>query len=58
MNRRETAMNPVACTFAMIAAAQAAMMAKGKAMTSAITATGLRKSFGGKAILGHRSRAG
>ena len=33
------------------AAVRAAVMAKGQSMTSAITATGLRKSFGGKVVL-------
>jgi hypothetical protein len=31
MNRRETAMNPAACTFDVIVAVQAAVMAKGEA---------------------------
>jgi ABC-2 type transport system ATP-binding protein len=44
-------MNPAACTLDVIVAAQAAVMAKGGSMTSAITATGLRKSFGGKTVL-------
>jgi ABC-2 type transport system ATP-binding protein len=44
-------MNPAACIFDVIVAVQAAVMAKGKGMTSAITATGLRKSFGGKTVL-------
>ena len=35
----------------VFAAVQAAVMAKGQSMTSAITATGLRKSFGGKVVL-------
>jgi ABC-2 type transport system ATP-binding protein len=35
----------------MIVAVQAAVMAKAGSMNSAITATGLRKSFGGKAVL-------
>src|SRR6516225_6248118 len=44
-------MNPAGCTFEVIVAVQAAVMAKGQSMTSAITATGLRKSFGGTAVL-------
>ena len=43
-------MNPVARTFDMIVAVQAAVMAKAGSMNTAITATGLRKSFGGKAV--------
>ena len=35
----------------VFAVVQAAVMAKGQSMTSAITATGLRKSFGGKVVL-------
>jgi ABC-2 type transport system ATP-binding protein len=35
----------------VIVAIKAAMLAKGNPMTSAITATGLRKSFGGKVVL-------
>jgi ABC-type histidine transport system ATPase subunit len=34
----------------MIVAVQAAVMAKAGSMNTAITATGLRKSFGGKAV--------
>src|ERR1700757_3137982 len=44
-------MNPAACTFDVIVAVQAAVMTEGRSMTSAITATGLRKSFGDKAVL-------
>jgi ABC-2 type transport system ATP-binding protein len=44
-------MKPAACTFDVIAAVQAAVMAKGNSMTSAITAAGLRKSFGDKTVL-------
>lgn len=44
-------MNPAACTLDVVVAVQAAVMAKGGSMTSAITATGLRKSFGGTAVL-------
>ena len=44
-------MNPAGCTLDVFAAVQAAVMAKGQSMTSAITATGLRKSFGGKVVL-------
>jgi ABC-2 type transport system ATP-binding protein len=44
-------MNPAACTLDVIVAAQAAVMSRGQGMTSAITATGLRKSFGGTAVL-------
>jgi ABC-2 type transport system ATP-binding protein len=44
-------MNPAACTLDVVVAVQAAVMAKGGSMTSAITATGLRKSFGGKTVL-------
>ena len=44
-------MKPAACTFEVIAAVQAAVTAKGNSMTSAITAAGLRKSFGGKTVL-------
>src|SRR6516165_2961585 len=44
-------MNPAGCTLDVFAAVQAAVMAKGQSMTSAITATGLRKSFGGTAVL-------
>ena len=44
-------MNPAGYTFEVIVAVQAAVMAKGESMTSAITAAGLRKSFGGKAVL-------
>jgi len=44
-------MNPAGCTLDAFAAVRAAVMAKGQSMTSAITATGLRKSFGGKVVL-------
>ena len=44
-------MNRAGCTLDVFAAVQAAVMAKGQSMTSAITATGLRKSFGGKVVL-------
>src|SRR5215472_4771231 len=44
-------MNPAGCTLDVFAAVQAAVMAKGQSMTSAITATELRKSFGGKVVL-------
>ena len=44
-------MNSAGCTLEVFAAVQAAVMAKGQSMTSAITATGLRKSFGGKVVL-------
>ena len=45
-------MNPAACTLDVVVAVQAAVMAKGRSMTSmtsAITATGLHKPFGGMA---------
>jgi ABC-2 type transport system ATP-binding protein len=42
---------PAACTLEVIVAVQAAVMAKGGPMTSAITATGLHKSLGGKVVL-------
>jgi ABC-2 type transport system ATP-binding protein len=44
-------MNPAACTLDVVVAVQAALMATGRSMTSAITATGLRKSFGSTAVL-------
>src|SRR4029077_2838353 len=44
-------MNQAACTLGVSAAAPAAMTAKGGRMTSAITVTGLRKSFGSKVVL-------
>jgi ABC-2 type transport system ATP-binding protein len=43
--------NPAACTFGVIAALQAALWRKEKNMTSAITAQGLSKSFGGTVVL-------
>jgi ABC-2 type transport system ATP-binding protein len=44
-------MNPAACIVNVIAAIKAAAIGGGESMTSAITATGLRKSFGGKVVL-------
>src|SRR5215471_889258 len=44
-------MNPAACTLDKIVAIQARGNGEGTSMTSAITAAGLRKSFGGKAVL-------
>ena len=44
-------MNPAACTLDVIVAIQARGNGEGTNMTSAITATGLRKSFGGKVVL-------
>ena len=44
-------MNPAACTLDVIVAIQARGNGEGTSMTSAITATGLRKSFGGKVVL-------
>jgi len=44
-------MNPAACTLDVIAADRATVMAKGRSMTSATTATGLRKSSGDTAVL-------
>src|SRR6185437_3941087 len=44
-------MNPAARTLGMSAAGRAATTAKGGHMTSAITVTGLRKSFGSKVVL-------
>jgi ABC-2 type transport system ATP-binding protein len=43
--------NPGACIFEVTAAVRAAITAEGETMTSAITATGLRKSFGDKLVL-------
>jgi ABC-2 type transport system ATP-binding protein len=43
--------NPAARIFVVTVAVLAAVMAKGNSMTSAITAAGLRKSFGGKTVL-------
>src|SRR5215469_15410506 len=44
-------MNPAACTLDVIVAIQARGNGERTNMTSAITATGLRKSFGGKVVL-------
>jgi len=44
-------MNAAARTLDVIVAVQAAVMAKGRNMTSAIAAAGLRKSFGGTVVL-------